>query len=359
VGITATVVAVAPIELRRTDPLQRLPLGVVTVTPSRSAGSDLPASEAPSSRFASLFDAVTANMAQVVHGKMEPIEQAVMCLLAEGHLLIEDVPGVGKTSLAKSLAASIDCSWKRVQFTPDLLPADLVGVSIYQRSNEQFRFQPGPLFANVVLADEINRASPKTQSALLEAMEERQITVDGATRQLPPPFMVIATQNPVEQEGTYRLPESQLDRFLMRISLGYPGRAAEMSILDGRGAIDSLAKLSPVVSADEVISMMEAVRAVYVADPLKSYLVDLAEASRRHPAIELGLSPRATLQLAAAARAHAAARGRRYTTPDDVKIMAVPALSHRLLLRTDRGARLDPEDAIGEILADVPVPVSR
>ena len=174
-------------------------------------------------RFASLFDAITANMAQVVEGKMEPIEQAVICLLAEGHLLIEDVPGVGKTSLAKALAASIDCSWKRVQFTPDLLPADLVGVSIYERSTEQFRFQPGPLFANIVLADEINRASPKTQSALLEAMEERQITVDGKSRRLPPPFMVIATQNPVDQEGTYRLPESQLDRFLLRISLGYPG----------------------------------------------------------------------------------------------------------------------------------------
>ena len=199
-------------------------------------------------------------MAQVVQGKMEPIEMALICLLAEGHLLIEDVPGVGKTSLAKSLAASIDCSWKRVQFTPDLLPADLVGVSIYERSTERFRFQQGPLFANIVLADEINRASPKTQSALLEAMEERQITVDGETRMLPPPFMVIATQNPVDQEGTYRLPESQLDRFLLRIELGYPGRAAEMSILDGRGAIDSLPKLSPVVSASEIMTMVEAVR---------------------------------------------------------------------------------------------------
>ena len=298
-------------------------------------------------------------MAQVVHGKMEPIELAVMCLLAEGHLLIEDVPGVGKTSLAKALAASIDCSWKRVQFTPDLLPADLVGVSIYQRSNEQFRFQPGPLFANVVLADEINRASPKTQSALLEAMEERQITVDGATRLLDPPFMVIATQNPVDQEGTYRLPESQLDRFLLRIALGYPGRAAEMSILDGRGAIESLTRISPVASSDEVMSMIEAVRSVFMADALKAYLVDIAEASRRHPAVELGLSPRATLQLAAAAKAHAAARGRRYATPDDIKAVAVPALAHRLLLRTDRGGRLDPVDAIGEILADVVVPTAR
>ncbi len=331
----------------------------MTVLPSRQAGSELPTTDGASSRFSALFDAVTSNMAQVVHGKMEPIEMALICLLAEGHLLIEDVPGVGKTSLAKSLAASIDCSWKRVQFTPDLLPADLVGVSIYERSTERFRFQQGPLFANIVLADEINRASPKTQSALLEAMEERQITVDGETRLLPPPFMVIATQNPVDQEGTYRLPESQLDRFLLRIELGYPGRAAEMSILDGRGAIDSLPKLSPVVSASEVMSMIEGVRSVFLADALKSYLVDIAETSRRHPAIELGLSPRATLQLASAARAHAAARGRRYATPDDVKAMAAPALSHRLLLRTDRGARLDPKDAIGEILADVPVPTAR
>jgi MoxR-like ATPase len=321
--------------------------------------SDMSSSSEGGSRFANLFDAITSNMSQVVQGKLEPIEMAVICLLAEGHLLIEDVPGVGKTSLAKALSASIDCNWKRVQFTPDLLPADLVGVSIYQRSTEQFTFQPGPLFANIVLADEINRASPKTQSALLEAMEERTITVDGTTRPLQPPFMVIATQNPVEQEGTYRLPESQLDRFLLRISLGYPGRAAEMSILDGRGAIDSLPKLSPVVSVAELMTMIEAVRTVFLADPLKAYLVDIAEASRRHPAIELGLSPRATLQLAAAARAHAAARGRQYATPDDVKTMAVAALSHRLMLRTDRGARLDPADAVGEVLADVPVPTAR
>jgi MoxR-like ATPase len=331
----------------------------VTVSSSRAPSRDVPPPEGVDTRFAGLFDAIVTNISQVVHGKMEPIELAVMCLLGEGHLLIEDVPGVGKTSLAKALAGSIDCTWKRVQFTPDLLPADLVGVSIYQRSTEQFRFQPGPLFANIVLTDEINRASPKTQSALLEAMEERQITVDGVTRPLEPPFMVIATQNPVEQEGVYRLPEGQLDRFLLRIALGYPGRAAEMSILDGRGAIDSLAKLAPVVSGTEVLSMMDAVRAVYVADALKAYLVDISEVSRRHPAVELGLSPRATLQLTAASRAHAAARGRTYATPDDVKAMAVPALAHRLLLRTDRGARLDPVDAVNEILAEVPVPTSR
>ena len=220
--------------------------------------------------FASLFAAITANVARVVHGKEREIQLAVVCLLAEGHLLIEDVPGVGKTSLAKALAASLECTWKRIQFTPDLLPTDLVGVSIYQRSTETFDFRPGPLFANVVLADEINRASPKTQSALLEAMEERQVSVEGRTHPLSPPFMVIATQNPVEQEGTYRLPESQLDRFLLRLSLGYPGREAELSILDAQGSTDALVELRPVVSTAEVIAMIDAVRNVHLADPLKA-----------------------------------------------------------------------------------------
>jgi MoxR-like ATPase len=308
--------------------------------------------------FADLFEAITANVAQVLHGKRDAIEFAVMCLLAEGHLLIEDVPGVGKTSLAKALAASIDCSWKRIQFTPDLLPTDLVGVSIYQRSTESFVFEPGPLFANIVLADEINRASPKTQSALLEAMEERQITADGRSRPLDDPFMVIATQNPIDQEGTYRLPESQLDRFLLRISIGYPGRDAEMQMLDGHRTASATIALRPVVSIEEIRAMIAAVRGVHVATALKSYLVDLAATSRRHPSIELGLSPRATLQLAAAARAHAAARGRNFATPDDVKAVAVATLSHRLLVRSEHGSRLTPADAIGEVLdaVDVPVP---
>ncbi len=314
---------------------------------------------ASTTSFATLFDGVVGNIATVVRGKRESIEFAVMALLAEGHLLIEDVPGVGKTSLAKALAGSIDCTWKRVQFTPDLLPTDLVGVSVYERSTERFRFQPGPLFANIVLADEINRASPKTQSALLEAMEERQISADGTTHVLPPPFMVIATQNPVEQEGTYRLPESQLDRFLLRISLGYPGRTAEMEILDGQGAGEVLRELQPVVTSEEVMAMVRSVREVYLASALKSYMIDISEASRRHSSIELGLSPRATLQLAAAVRAHAAARGRDYGTPDDVKAVAVGVLSHRLLLRAGSNARTSAEDLVRELLADVPVPVAR
>src|SRR5215208_4092027 len=311
------------------------------------------------SQVSSLSKQVIAEVERAVVGKRALLEMMMASMLAGGHILLEDFPGLGKTLVARSFAKVLGLDFKRIQFTPDLLPGDITGGYIFNRTENKFELRQGPLFANIVLADEINRASPKTQSALLEAMEERQITVDGETRALPPPFMVIATQNPVDQEGTYRLPESQLDRFLLRIELGYPGRAAEMSILDGRGAVDSLPKLSPVVSAAEVMSMIEGVRSVFLADALKAYLVDIAETSRRHPAIELGLSPRATLQLAAAARAHAAARGRRYATPDDVKAMAIPALSHRLLLRTDRGGRLDPKDAISEILADVPVPTAR
>ena len=309
--------------------------------------------------FSTLFDSIANNIATIVQGKRDAIEFALIGLLAEGHVLIEDVPGVGKTSLAKALAASVDCTWKRVQFTPDLLPTDLVGVSIYERSTEQFRFQQGPLFANIVLADEINRASPKTQSALLEAMEERQVSVDGISHPLAPPFMVIATQNPVEQEGTYRLPESQLDRFLLRIALGYPGRTAEIAILDGESTGSLLRDLQPVVSSDEVLAMIATVRTVYLASALKSYMVDIAEASRRHSAIELGLSPRATLQLAAATRGFAAAKGRDYATPDDVKAVAIAVLAHRLVLKAGSNARSTAEDAVRELLADVPVPVAR
>ena len=314
----------------------------------------------PTRTFASLFDAITSNIARVVQGKKEAIDLAVSCLLAEGHLLIEDVPGVGKTSLAKAMAASVHCSWKRVQFTPDLLPADLVGVSIFQRASESFVFQRGPLFANIVLADEINRASPKTQSALLEAMEERQVSADGSSHMLPEPFMVIATQNPVEQEGTYRLPESQLDRFLMRLSLGYPDRAAELAIVQTHGNNTAMSELQAVVTVDEVMALIEAVRTVHLAPALQGYMVDLAEASRRHPALLLGLSPRATLQLSRATRARAASQGREYGTPDDVKAVAEPVLSHRLMLRPDAMSRgVTGISVIREVVNSVPVPAGR
>lgn len=308
--------------------------------------------------FSQLFDEIVDNVGLVLHGKRPTIELALVALLADGHLLVEDVPGVGKTSLAKALAASIDCTWKRAQFTPDLLPSDLVGVSVWSRQQETFIFQPGPIFANIVLADEINRASPKTQSALLEAMEERQVTIDGVTHHLPQPFLVIATQNPVEQDGTYRLPESQMDRFLIRMSIGYPGREAEMEILDTVSG--GATRLEPVVRAQDVAAMIRAATQVRMVDALKAYLVEIAQVSRRHPGLRLGLSPRATVQLARAARALAASRGRDFATPDDVKELAVPVLAHRLSVRHDRASQgVTPADVVAEIMASVPVPSGR
>ena len=310
--------------------------------------------------FADLFDGIVQNVERVVQGKPEVVELALICLLAEGHLLIEDVPGVGKTSLAKALATSIDASWKRVQFTPDLLPSDVVGVTVWNRGKDAFEFRPGPVFSNIVLADEINRASPKTQAALLESMEERQATIDGTTYPLRSPFVVMATQNPVEHEGTFPLPESQLDRFLMRLSIGYPGRDAELAILDTHGGGTAMTELSPVANLAQVKGMIEAVRTVHVAPAVKAYLVDLATATRRNSAIALGMSPRATLSLQRAARARAAAAGRNYVTPDDVKALAEPVLAHRILLSPE--AQLQGGSAkrvLEEILASVPVPTAR
>ena len=307
-----------------------------------------------------MYESIVDNVGLVLKGKKNPIELAVVCLLADGHLLIEDVPGVGKTSLAKALSASIDCTWKRVQFTPDLLPSDLIGVSIWSKQWEIFEFQEGPLFANIVLADEINRASPKTQSALLEAMEERQISVDGVTRPLPHPFLVIATQNPIEHDGTYKLPESQLDRFLIRMEIGYPNRQAELDILEPDTGADATHPLSPVVSARDIQDMIAVASQVTMVEPLKNYLIDIAHASRKHPQVSLGLSPRAMVQLARAVRALAASRGRDYSTPDDVKELAVPVLAHRLVLRhTGRSHQMTSSDVIQEILTTVPVPAGR
>jgi MoxR-like ATPase len=310
--------------------------------------------------FADRFEAVVGNVEQAIQGKADAIRLAMVCLLAEGHLLIEDVPGVGKTSLAKALAASLELSWHRIQFTPDLLPSDVTGVMVYNRANGSFDFRPGGVFANIVLGDEINRASPKTQSALLEAMEERQVTVDATTYPLAGPFMVIATQNPVEHEGTYPLPESQLDRFLMRIDMGYPDRAAEVAMLDAHASTSAVDRLSPVASARDVQAMISLARQVHVAPVLKGYLVDVSAATRRHPATTLGVSPRATLALQRAARAYAASIGREYVVPDDLKALAGPVLSHRLVLTPEAelgGAT--PDQVLGEVLASVPVPSGR
>jgi len=289
--------------------------------------------------FGAHFDAIAENIERVIQGKRDVVDLVVTSLLSEGHVLIEDVPGVGKTLLAKSLARSIHCSFQRIQFTPDLLPSDITGVSVWDRERGGFVFRPGPVFTNIVLGDEINRASPKTQSALLEAMEERQVTVDGTTRELPPPFMEMATQNPIEHEGTYPLPESQLDRFMMRLVMGYPSRSKEMEILDTHGQVSSFTDLKPVVAGEDVQRMIGIARRIHVSVPVREYLVDAVEATRNDPDILLGASPRATLFLQRAARTLAAIAGRNYTTPDDVKAMLRPVLTHRLILRPEAQMR--------------------
>jgi MoxR-like ATPase len=307
--------------------------------------------------FGVIFDALLANVEQVIQGKEDPIRLALVCLFAEGHLLIEDVPGVGKTSLAKAIACSIGGEWQRVQFTPDLLPSDVTGVSVWNRVANEFEFRPGGVFANIVLADEINRASPKTQSALLEAMEERQVTVDAHTYRLARPFMVIATQNPVELEGTYPLPEAQLDRFLMRIEMGYPSRQSEVDILDTHGSHAGIEQLSPVASAADIVAAAEAVAEVHVAAPLKHYIVDIVEATRRHRDLSLGVSPRGALALQRASRALAGSLGRGFVVPDDIKRLAPAVLQHRVMLAPDaqlRGAGTG--DIIRGVLSAVPVP---
>jgi MoxR-like ATPase len=315
---------------------------------------------APDADFAETFAAIAGNVGRVVQGKDDVIELVLLCMVAEGHLLIEDVPGVGKTSMAKALATSLDGRWGRIQFTPDLLPSDVVGVTVWNRGRDEFEFRPGAVFTNLLLGDEINRASPKTQSALLECMEERQVTVDGTTYELEQPFMVVATQNPVEHEGTYPLPESQLDRFLMRVSVGYPSRGAEVGILDSHGKGDVLDEIGPVATVKDVLAMADAARDVHVAPSLQGYLVDLAETTRRHPALSLGMSPRATLALQRASRARAAAAGRAYVVPDDIKALAAPVLSHRLSLTPEAAMQgVAPEEIVADVLRHVPVPSGR
>ena len=307
--------------------------------------------------FDDRFTTVTDNIERVIQGKRSSIELVVIGLISEGHILIEDVPGVGKTLLAKSLARSIDCTFQRIQFTPDLLPSDVTGVSVWERDSGLFNFRPGPVFTNVLLGDEINRASPKTQAALLEAMEERQITVDAETRILDAPFIVIATQNPIEHEGTYPLPEAQLDRFLMRVTMGYPERSKELEMLDTHGTRSSFDDLKSVINAEDVVRMTSIAREVHVADVLKEYLVDVAEATRNHTDILLGASPRATLFLQRTARSVAASNGRDYTSPDDVKQVLNPVLNHRLIVRPEAQMRgVTTETVVTEVMATIPVP---
>jgi MoxR-like ATPase len=298
-----------------------------------------------------------ANLNKVIIGKDKPIRLAIIAFLCQGHVLIEDVPGVGKTMLARSLARSLGYSFKRIQFTPDMLPSDVTGVSIYNQNSREFEFRPGPIISQIVLADEINRATPKTQSALLEAMEERQITVDGKTHILPAPFMVLATQNPIEYEGTFPLPEAQLDRFLMRISLGYTTLANEMKILESQRHVHPIQNLTPVITLEEALAAQEKIKAVYIAEAVKQYIVELVWETRKHPDIYLGASPRGSLGLFRAGQAKAALEGRDYVLPDDIKYLAANILSHRVVVNP--AARLTDVNAtqiVKEILDSHSVP---
>ncbi len=303
---------------------------------------------------------IRGSVEKVIEGKPEVARLALVVLLAEGHLLIEDVPGVGKTMLSKALARSIDCTVRRIQFTPDLLPSDVTGVSIFNQDSRQFEFRPGGIFANIVVGDEINRASPKTQSALLECMEERQVTVDGTTYRLDAPFMVIATQNPIEMEGTYALPEAQRDRFMARVSMGYPVEAAEIAMLDSQTRTNPLDALAPVTDSAEVRALVAVVSGVYVAEAVQRYAVALSTATRNSPELMLGASPRATLHLVRAAKAAAAIDGRDYVVPDDVQALAVQVLAHRMLPTVEASmSGRTTEAALRHIVATVPMPESR
>lgn len=297
------------------------------------------------------------NIERVIIGKRRAVELVVVGLLAQGHLLIEDVPGVGKTMLARALARSLGCTFRRIQFTPDMLPSDITGVSIFNQKTREFEFRPGPIMAQIVLTDEINRATPKTQAALLEAMQELQITVDGVTYPLPSPFLVLATQNPIEYEGTFPLPEAQLDRFLMRIRLGYPEPADEIAILDSQQYVHPLNQIDQVVSVEELQGAQEQLKAVYVDPLIKRYIIEIVTRTRRHPDIYLGASPRGSLGLYRVGQAWAAIQGRDYVLPDDIKALAIPVLAHRLIISPSARLRdVSGEGVLQEILSTVPVP---
>ncbi|GAB4484240.1 MAG: MoxR family ATPase [Anaerolineales bacterium] len=297
------------------------------------------------------------NLEKVIVGKRSALEMVLIGLLCQGHVLVEDVPGVGKTVMARAMAKSLGCAFNRVQFTPDMLPSDVTGVSIFNQESRMFEFRPGPIFGQVILADEINRATPKTQAALLEAMDERQVTVDGVTHPLPRPFMVLATQNPIEYEGTFPLPEAQLDRFLLRVRLGYPNLLEEISVLESQHLRHPIESISPVFSAEEVLEAANAVKAVYVAHPIKRYIVDLTQRTRNHADVYLGASPRGSLGLFRAGQARAALNGRDHVLPDDIKALAPSILAHRLIVNPAARLReVTAERIVQEIIQGVPVP---
>jgi len=307
-----------------------------------------------------VVEKIADNVEKVIKGKRDVIQLTLLALLCDGHLLIEDVPGVGKTMLARSIAKSTGCSFRRIQFTPDMLPTDVTGVSVFNQKTREFEFRPGPIMAQVVLTDEINRATPKTQSALLEAMEERQVTVDGVTYPMDRPFLVLATQNPIEYEGTFPLPEAQVDRFMMRISIGYPQAEDEMTILDSQRLQHPIEELGQAVAKEEFLAAQEAIKQVHVDDLIKEYIVALVSATRKHADVYLGASPRGSLALYKTGRARAAVLGRDYVIPDDIKALAEPALAHRLIISPSaRIKSVDPRAVVEEVINSVPVPGTR
>lgn len=307
-----------------------------------------------------LANRIIHNVEQVIMGKHDVVELTLLALLCQGHILIEDVPGTGKTILARAVARSIGCTFRRIQFTPDMLPSDVTGVSVFNQKTREFEFRPGPVFAQIVLSDEINRATPKTQSALLEAMDERQVTVDGTTYPMDQPFLVLATQNPIEYEGTFPLPEAQLDRFMLRINMGYPDKQSEIAILGAQQYAHPITALEQVISQEELLRAQEAVKQVYADDSIKEYIVNLTTATRNHPDVYLGVSPRGSLALYRTSQALAAVRQRDYIIPDDVKYLSQPTMAHRLIISpAARIKNIDPKEVIEEILSSVQVPAAR
>ena len=300
---------------------------------------------------------IAQNVGQVIIGKRNEVRLTVLGLIAEGHLLIEDIPGVGKTMMAKALARSIGCSFSRIQFTPDMLPSDITGVSLFNQKTREFEFRPGPIVAQIVLADEINRATPKTQAALLEAMEEQQITVDGTTYNMSDPFLILATQNPIEYEGTFPLPEAQLDRFLLRIRLGYPNAADELTILSAQQYVHPIENMQQVVTTQELLAAQKAAREIYVAEEIKQYIINLVTATRTHPDVYLGSSPRGSIALFRSTQTRAAMAGRDYVIPDDVKVLAEPAIAHRIIVSPEaRVNKVSARTIVQEVLATTPIP---